>query len=745
MGKFRCVAISLAMIAGMFLNLAEAATPAGGELSHPRPSGYQTEVVPQTPSSLSFTAPEALAGHDYDLVAEFPQHSMEKFTVERVTVNGEPRADFVVANAGVFNGNNLVHGSQKFTVSTYADWRAGTIYEVVVEGKSSAGEQVRVAASAKSPDTTAPVKSVSFRTPSAEFPFHQAIMTLGKKGLAPGRVTRVEVDGAWNRDARFFNTGRTLPGKSGEAPEGESYEGIIHGGRDFQIVAPVTWANGSRHTMRVVVEGEGGEERVYEGSGVAPGSGGHWNAAWPHYVSYVLRENVGLERKGEPVHITVGLFADEVSDPRKEIRVVTYDPTHPKAGDDGYVIAPAQVLNVTTWRDEQLLNHEELDAETGEPVHRYDATTTVDLLFYADVAPYEERVFQILFGNPEAEGLELSTAMSIEKGEGLSQTVANDFYSFYLSENSGAVETVTVKGGSEPVLLEHKLETNGAVHWNPGFYSPPTPWVHASDWETPIYDEINGPLMLRTRRFAPLPHMDSVNASISYEFYANQPYVVMTSFMEVLKDQFVMALRNGELVFNHATLDEFVWEDPRGKVQSQLVSEAEDASEKHPIHAKEVPADTPWMAFISRDAGVGFAHITLAFENGNRFGQPASETQPYFYVQNGPWIYWSRPIVYPFGGMNFTRMMPVRAGSVYFEKNAWVPFRLIEGNDPFADVKRIQKLLNNPLDIQEFMPTNERTPPAWVMPILTMPFDEGVAGAVSAHKDTEEDQEGDKQ
>ena len=65
-----------------------------------------------------------------------------------------------------------------------------------------------------------------------------------------------------------------------------------------------------------------------------------------------------------------------------------------------------------------------------------------------------------------------------------------------------------------------------------------------------------------------------------------------------------------------------------------------------------------------------------------RFGQPPSETQPYFYVQNGPWIYWARPNVYPFGGQNFTRMMPVRAGSFYYEKNAWMAFRLAKGDEP---------------------------------------------------------------
>jgi hypothetical protein len=39
----------------------------------------------------------------------------------------------------------------------------------------------------------------------------------------------------------------------------------------------------------------------------------------------------------------------------------------------------------------------------------------------------------------------------------------------------------------------------------------------------------------------------------------------------------------------------------------------------------------------------------------------------------------------------------------------------------------------------EWMPTNERAPLSWIMPILTMPFDEGVAGAVSGHKEVKEE------
>lgn len=701
---------------------------------HPRPSGFAEANAPATEQRFEFTGIQRQAGVDYDIVAHFPRPG-GAFRIERVTVNGEPRSEFLVTNLNIYNGHRVVHGSEDFAVSVYANWEPNRRYDIAIEGATQTGERVQIAAADTAPAQRG-AASVSFSGPNGEFPYHQIALTVPKEIVKPGKVKRVEVDGKKNRDARFFNSGRQHPEKikGTETLEGESYEGLVDGTRDFRVTAPLYWLNGSQHSMRVVVVGDDGMEIEYEASGTAPSTGGYWSADWPHASSIIVKETAGIVREQEPVYATIAVFADDIKKPENEVRVVTYDPTHPKAGADGWLIAPSQVTNVAVWRDERLLNSDEKDPETGQPVHRYDATTTIELVFLADVPAYETKVYYLAYGNPAAEKLALDTDLKVTKGERMSQTVETGTYSIFLSVNSGSVETITIKGEGDPVTLEHKLETNGAVHWNPDIYSPPTPWVHISDWETPIYDQISGPLLHRTRRYAPLPHMDTVVASVGYEFYAYKPYVLVSSFMEVGKDLFVQALRNSEIVFNHETLKEFVWEDPLGKIQSLDV----ETSRKHPIHALEIPADTPWMALINRDKRVGFANIVLEYENGNRYGQPPSEAQPYFYVQNGPWVYWSRPIVYPFGGTNFTRMMPVRAGSYYHDKNAWVPFRFAAGDDPFAEIKQLQKQLANPLRVREWAATDARTPEAWVMPILTMPFDEGVAGAVSGHKATDE-------
>jgi hypothetical protein len=704
---------------------------------HPRPAGYAEPGTTGKPAAVTFDSVREDTRLTVDLTASFPKESVAPGMVKGVSVNGKPRTEFLVKNAGIFNGHREVHGNEDISVSLYENWQLGQEYTVDVALATAAGEVITLSATGAAPAERAATSGIGFGMPSGDYPYHHVTMSFDKQAIGPGTVTRVEVDGVWNRDARFFNEGFQDPAsaKDSKGLEGETYTGEIDGSRGFRVVAPCVWTNGSKHTMKVVVADADGKETVYEHEGTAPDKGGHWSDAWPHVTNLIVEETAGIRRDSEPVHATIGPYADDFGPENSQIRVVTYDPTHPKAGTDGYVVAPHQLIDVAEWRDEAMLKSDEKDPETGELIHRYDPTTTVEFVFLADVQQYEKKIYQVVYGNQAEHTNVVESDLKVEQHESQSQTISNSRYSIHTSSNSGAVDTITVLGGGEPVLLEHKLETNGAVHWNPGIYSPPTPWVHASDWEGPEFSQLTGPIMHRTRRHAMLPFMDNVSAHVSYTFYAGQPYILQTSLMEVHEEMFVAALRNGEVVFNHAVLNEFVWIDQLGTLQSMMI----EGSKEHPIHALDIPAETPWMAFINREQKVGFANIGLEYENTNRFGDPASVAQPYFYVQNGPWIYWSRPMVYPFAGNNMTRLMKVREGAMYYEVNAWVPFRFAEGDNPFAEIELLNKKLRAPLWVMEFMPTDERAPKSWIMPILTMPFNEGVAGAVSGQKEVKEE------
>ena len=569
--------------------------------------------------------------------------------------------------------------------------------------------------------------SISLRHPVPAFPFFHVHCSFEPDSYKPFTIESVEVNGEPALNYRVLKSSTAGDGKAEQIRALEANDGRIPSSSGFSVDLPHRWK--STNELAVVVTGK---TETDEAQRLRVGTTASWESValdgWQHSAGIVVKETAGVARTGDPVTVTLGLVCDDVTDARKEIRVATRLPNHPDANARGFVEVPSQVLDVTVWNDPQLLNLREQDSETGERIYRYLATTTVELVFLAAVEAYEERVFLVCYGNPDAEAPLYETDLRV-KGEGLQQTVSTDSYTIGLAGNSGVVETVLVRGDPD-VLLEHKIETNGAVHWNPGVYCPPEPWVHASDWEDPDYETKTGPVVHRLSRYADLPSVTHTAAHVTYHFFARQPYLLSETVMEVKKDIFVQAIRNGEIVFNHAVLDEFVWKDELGKIQYMELASAK----RHPIHALEIPADTPWQAFISRKQGVGFASINIDYTNINLFGRSVSEAQPYIYVQVGPWIYWSRGLVYPFGHANFTRMMPVRKGSVYCETNAYLPFRLDSGPNPFAGVEKYHKILTQPLVVTEHMPLNRKTPRQWIMPLLTAPFDEGVEGAKSARE-----------
>ncbi|MBN1351974.1 hypothetical protein JXJ21_21410 [candidate division KSB1 bacterium] len=565
-------------------------------------------------------------------------------------------------------------------------------------------------------------EKISFELPSSEYPFYHAEIIFSADSTTDLLVQNLFINDREERDFIIYNNGV------------ESYKNEILSSSNVVIITRCDWQ--SDETIQFKIEGQDSREKPasFKFEHRTPSDrAGYWNPDWQHYYSFVVDETRGIDRVNEPIQVALGIFADEIAEPEREIRVISFEPNNTGANADGYVSHPFQIVRTSTWNDAKILAIKETDQKSGNEIHRYDPTTTVELLFEADIKANESKVFLVFYGNSKANTEAFSTDLKVT-GKEPGQQIENSFYRFELSQNSGSIETVTLKA-EKPYLFEHKLETNGAVHWNPGIYAPPMPWVHASDWENPAFSQISGPLMHRTQRYAHLPHMKNVDAGISYNFYANLPYMLVSSVMEVQEDIFVKALRNGEIVFNHAILNEFVWETPTGEIRSLDI----EPSRPHPGHAIEIPPDTPWMAFVNCEEKVGFAGINIAFENGNLYGAPASLAQPYIYVANGPWIYWSRALVYPFGDHALTRMMPVRAGSFYIERNAYLPFKFSEEGNPYAEVQKWVSQLKNPVKVRHWVPTGLRTPREWIMPILTAPFDEGVEGAMGSHtKEIEE-------
>jgi hypothetical protein len=419
----------------------------------------------------------------------------------------------------------------------------------------------------------------------------------------------------------------------------------------------------------------------------------------------------------------MGILSEYIRSP-DEIRLVKAEK---KGVEVAYTEIPYQVYDIIRWEDQNLLQAEEIDEESGIPITRYHPTTTFSLCFLADLKPNEKASYLVFFNNPSAGKPVYETDLEVD-GEDLGKSIENAFYKIQLDENSGMITEIFEK--QTGIKLEHKLETNGAIHWNPGTYSPPHSWSHCSDWENPSYSEISGPIFYSLRRSAPLPHLKDVAVSIDYHFYKDSPVILMESTMQISEDLFVKALRNGEVVFNKEVFSKAAYQSFQGKVHTIDFSE----TRMHPEHVITLRPDTPWIAFYDEEKNIAFASLFLDVSASNIMGGGASLQQPYIYIQHGPWYYLSRAFVYSFGSNNQSLMLPVKKGSIYHEKIGWIPFSFQKTKGMKSFIKNYYSMFRNPLQIKEVIETFPESPEGWLVPILTEPFEEGVKDALKGKK-----------
>lgn len=530
---------------------------------------------------------------------------------------------------------------------------------------------------------------------------------------APGtvwRVVRVEVNQARCRDFILLRDAR------------ESTSGEIEARRAFEVKVRFGWLPKTNYTVGLVLENVKSGARTPLGwSGTSPAGKGYWDPAWRNYLSLILSEENGFERAGYPVHATVGVISSYIRS-AEEVRVVRAE----RKGDDViYREIPSQVYDVVTWNDPKILGIQEKDAKTGKPVLRYHPTTSFSVAFLADLKPRAQATYLVFFNNAGAKKPAYKSDLTVKKGKLLGRTIENGFYRITLQEKSGVIYEIVEK--TTGLKLEHKLETNGAIHWNPDIYSPPHAWYHSSDWSDPEADEVAGPVFYSLNLKGALPFPKGVDVGIRYHFYAHSPAITVETVTGIENDLFVMALRNAEVVFNKAVFTKAAFKKDGATEILDLAT-----SKMHPAHAAVLRPDTPWVSLFDEAKGIGFAALYLDLATPNLNGGLASLAQPFIYIENGPWYYVSRGFVYSFASNNQTRMLPVKGGSVYYEKNAWITFPYPKGRTLASFLDGYYDMLRSPVAVREDMETFAESPEGWVVPILIEPFEEGVKSALGA-------------
>ncbi len=530
------------------------------------------------------------------------------------------------------------------------------------------------------------------------------------------RVSRITVNGVRVRDFLLYQGGSDVLGKD------------IQGQQPFEVKARFSWQANQAYEIQVQLDNLKTKKSATLTQKVSsPALKGYWNPAWKSYMALVLAEEYGIERPNFPVHATIGIFANYLKS-GDEIRVVKAE----RAGNDvAYTEIPSQVYDLVTWSDPKVLSVEEKDKETGQPIVRYHPTTSFSIAFLADLKPKERATYLVFYNNPEAPKPAYATDLKVLGygiGQPIGKTIENSFYKVTLNKKSGVIYEITEK--SSKTLYEHKLETNGSIHWNPCLYSPPHTWTHTSDWENPPYIEESGPLFYSIRIAAPLPFYPQALCSVTYHFYANVPYILVQTTIDITENMFVQALRNGEIVFNKKVFKNVGYKTMDGRVEAIDLGQ----TRIHPDHVIALRPDTPWVTFYNQDKGVAFANLYLDLAMTNVEGGEASAEQPFIYIQNGPWYYLARGLVYSFGTNNQTRMLPVRKGSVYTERIAFYPFSFKKDEGYSARADTLFNMLKYPLSIMESIETYAESPEGWVTPILTEPFEEGVEQAIGGKK-----------
>jgi len=427
----------------------------------------------------------------------------------------------------------------------------------------------------------------------------------------------------------------------------------------------------------------------------APGDVPVFDKAWKNFKAIVVSETAGIDREAEPVEVLLPFYPDEAEQLTRDIRVVSVDPQTHELSE-----VPSQVYDIQKFLEADDMGPDEQGNPSRE-IPLWMPTVTARVAFLADVPAKTSQVYLIYYNNEDAMAKMYKTDLRVQ-GEAPGLRVDNDLYSIVLHPNSGHLDQITLKNRPD-VPLFHRMETNGAIHWNPGVYTPPRPWTHTADWKPPKNVEfMAGPVISTAEMWDHLRELPEVDASVRYKFYPGVPYFISSTTMRINERVDVIALRNGEIVLKRELITHAAWYDV--VLDSVIIYDVTKMADLTDLALED---DVPWITFFNKETGIGFCGIQLNYSNAGLENRPRL-LNPYMYITGGPWIYWTRALSFPFLSSNHQQVVPAMKGYFFAEKWAYLTYEIDEGDQPYAPILKWQKRLTNPLRVRLVEEVDER-------------------------------------
>ena len=380
---------------------------------------------------------------------------------------------------------------------------------------------------------------------------------------------------------------------------------------------------------------------------------------WLYAKRLIITNETDHDRRGEPLTADVDIHAHHINNLTREIRLARL------VGDSGPLEEiPSQVHLIAS--EDQILR--------------------CQVMYLADVAAQSATTYVVLYGNANAPDPTYQTDLSVS-GEGYALEIENEYYRAVLSKLSGNWKSHFPKGWTAKLDSGGGHGVEGTIHWGPDWSEECVGRYRITSWDGPPmfeYDVQRGPVCVRvSRRGHPIlslgpqigrPH--KVMATVTYTFWAGQPYVFMESKLEILQDVRFRDCRNDEFVIGE-DLPDRAWMGPDGEIGFGAVG----------WHGE----DPRWMSYFNRETGEGFGSVHLEFENSNpNWTEPDGSG----FSRTGVWV--RSPVHH--GNM--------QAGDYVYEKNAYLIYRFVEegAHKGFADLVAHQQRLLHPLTQAETAP-----------------------------------------